>query len=311
VEREPLVEVVAWCRAAMRSGATRFELDVPDPDTSGGAWPGATDAEGVPRRTWRSWVDLGDELGCAVATPRPLPGGRVRIAYRRLGGEAPWHAAGATAAEARYAGDFLAVQKLEEPGFLVPLLDALERTRPPDGGRVLVLGCGRGDEIAALSALEPPPRALDVVGVDHAEAPLVAARIRFPRASFRLHDLADLPADMGRFDLVVAIAVLQSPSVDDRALLHRLVQTHLTPTGALLLGLPASRFRDGEIVWGARTRNYAERDLSLVVKDLAAYRRYLHQHGFRTHVGGRYDLLLSATRTPRDGRPSPSSTTSP
>ena len=95
--------------------------------------------------------------------------------------------------------------------------------------------------------------------------------------------------------------MLQSPAVDDRALLRRLVQAHLTPVGSLLLGLPNGRFRGREPVWGARTRNFREPDLSLVVRDLAVYRRYLHQHGFRTHVGGRYDLLLSAWHGPRQG----------
>jgi hypothetical protein len=130
---------------------------------------------------------------------------------------------------------------------------------------------------------------------------------RFPDARFLRADVDALPDDLGRYDQVIAIDVLQGPSVDDRAVLRRLVRSHLRPGGALLLGVPNSRFRGGDVTLGARTRNYAERDLSLVVKDLAAYRRYLHQHGFRTHIGGRYDLLLSATRrdAARAERPTP------
>ena len=63
-----------------------------------------------------------------------------------------------------------------------------------------------------------------------------------------------------------------------------------------MLGFPNSRFRDGEVVYGARVRNLREPDLSLLVKDLSFYRRYLHQHGFRTFLGGKYDLLLTAVR---------------
>ncbi|MDA0700138.1 MAG: class I SAM-dependent methyltransferase, partial [bacterium] len=164
---------------------------------------------------------------------------------------------------------------------------------------VLVLGCHRGDEIAALADLDDPPRDLEVVGVDHAPGPLAEAQARFPHGRFVLSDVARLPDDVGRFDLIVAVAVLQSPAVDDRALLRQLVQTRLTEGGGLLLGLPNGRFRGDDPVWGARTRNFAEPDLSLVVNDLAVYRRYLHQHGFRTHVGGRYDLLLTAWRGAR------------
>jgi SAM-dependent methyltransferase len=284
-------------RAAFAEGATAVELDVPDPDAV--ADDGVT-AAGSVALGWRDWFDLAELLGCRLEAPRPLGGGRAGLRLVPLPPEAGWHGAATTGAPAseRYADPegFGAVRKLRHPGFLLPLLETLERVRPPDGGRVLVLGCHRGDEIAALGLLDPPTVGLDVVGIDHAAAPLAEAAQRFPAARLLLRDVADLPPELGRFDLIVAIAVLQSPAVDDRALLRRLVQAHLTPTGSLLLGLPNGRFRGREPVWGARTRNYREPDLSLVVRDLAVYRRYLHQHGFRTHVGGRYDLLLTAWR---------------
>jgi SAM-dependent methyltransferase len=298
-------------RAAFAEGATAIDLDVPDPDAVD---TGGVTAAGPVAGRWRGWFDLAELLGCRLEAPRALGGGRAALRLVPLPPEADWHAAGtelaagaggaaAAAASERYAdpAGFGAVRKLDHPGFLLPLLEALGRVRPPDGGRVLVLGCHRGDEVAALGLLDRPPVGLEVVGIDHAEAPLVEAASRFPSARFLRRDVADLPNELGRFDLVVAIAVLQSPAVDDRALLRRLVQAHLTPAGSLLLGLPNGRFRGHEPVWGARTRNYREPDLSLVVRDLAAYRRYLHQHAFRTHVGGHYDLLLSAWRDARGG----------
>jgi hypothetical protein len=311
VGARPLVEVLAWLRTTLAAraaepGAVAAELVVPDPDGGLDRWPGSGRHDGTPQRGWRAWVDLAAGLGCVLGTPVPLGDGRVRVALRPLGPEAPWHAGGPGGgldARSRYAAldGFAAVRKLEDPGFLLPLLEALERVRPPDGGRVLVLGCHRGDEVAALAWLLPPPRELAVVGVDHAAEPLAEARARFPAATFHEADVGALPADLGRFDLVVAIAVLQSRGVDDRALVRRLVQEHLTADGALLLGVPASRFRAFDVVWGARTRNFRAPDLSLAVQDLATYRRYLHQHRFRTHVGGRYDLLLTAWRGARRG----------
>jgi SAM-dependent methyltransferase len=296
-----LAELARRLRAAFAEGATAIELDVPDPDAVDA---GGVTAAGPVAGRWRGWFDLAELLGCRLEAPRALGGGRAALRLVALPPEAEWHgaAAKATAGE-RYAdpAGFGAVRKLEHPGFLLPLLEALERVRPPDGGRVLLLGCHRGDEVAALGLLDRPPVGLEIVGVDHAEAPLAEAAGRFPSARFLRRDVADLPTELGHFDLIVAVAVLQSPAVDDRALLRRLVQAHLTGSGSLLLGLPNGRFRGHEPVWGARTRNYREPDLSLVVRDLAAYRRYLHQHGFRTHVGGRYDLLLSAWRDPRQG----------
>jgi hypothetical protein len=307
VGERPLVEVVRWAQgvlgvppsdgAAARSAEPALELLVPDPDAGRTCWPGERRPDGAPQRSWRAWVDLAAGLGCALGTPTPVGDGTVRVALWPLSDEAPWHGAPTAAAE-RYtaATGFDAVHKLEDPGFLLPLLEALERVRPPDGGRVLVLGGHRGDEVAALGLLEPAPSGLDVVGVDHAPGPLAEARARFPDARFVLGDVAALDPALGRFDLVVAVAVLQSRGVDDRALLRRVVQAHVGEAGALVLGVPASRFRAHDVVWGARTRNFREPDLSLAVQDLAVYRRYLHQHRFRTHVGGRYDLLLTAWR---------------
>ncbi len=294
-----LAEFARRVRGALAEGATAIDLEVVDPD-GGDAGPVAGG--------WRGWFDLAELLGCRLEAPRALGGGRAGLRLVPLAPEAAWHAAtrgdaacgpSDAAVTERYAdpAGFAAVRKLDHPGFLLPLLEALARVRPPDGGRVLVLGCHRGDEIEALGLLEKPPAGLQWVGIDHAEAPLAEAARRFPAARFLRRDVADLPSDLGPFELIVAVAVLQSPSIDDRALLRQLVQDHLAPRGALLLGLPNGRFRGRDPVWGARTRNYREPDLSLVVKDLAVYRRYLHQHGFRTHVGGRYDLLLTAWRS--------------
>lgn len=294
----PLIEVLRWARAALADGATVLELDVPDPGDAEGSWPGAPGPDGAPQRSWRAWLDFADLLGCRCHTPTRTPEGSLRLRFSRLGPEAPWHRG--ASGPGRYADEsgFGAVRKMEQPGFLLPLLAALERARPPDGGRALVLGCHRGDEIEALGWLDPPAHDLRVVGVDHAPGPLAQARERYPGATFLEADVGDLPADLGRFHLVLAVAVLQGTGVDDKGLLRRLVQHHLEPRAALVLGLPNSRFVGGEVLWGARTRNYREPDLSLLVRDLAAHRRYLQQHGFVTHIGGRYDLLLSAWRRP-------------
>jgi len=291
----PLVDVVRWARAALAQTGG-FELDVPDPDAAAPVSAGAERRDAATLRSWRAWVDLAEVLGCRCHTPERLGPTLVRVRFSSLESEAAWH--GGTGGAERYdpAGAFAVVRKLEHPGFLVPLLEALERVRPPDGGRVLVLGCHRGDEIEALGWLDPPPDALAVTGVDRVAGALAQARARFPGARFVEADVNDLPEGLGRFHLVVAIDVLQSPQVDDKALLRRLVQRHLEPEATLLLGLPNSRFHGDEVVWGTRTRNYRASDLSLVVRDLAAYRRYLQQHGFVTHVGGRYDLLLGAWR---------------
>ncbi|AKJ03993.1 Hypothetical protein AA314_05619 [Archangium gephyra] len=286
-------------------GVGRASIEVPDPDLGRGCYPGERvgPGGGLVYRPLRSWCDLAEGLSCRLLTPRAVDGTHVALTFERLGPEAPWHAGGAEAGahppQERYgtASAFARLRKLEDAGFLLPWLEALGRIRLPAGARVLDLGVNRGDELAAFSWLAEAPD-VSFVGVDHSASALAEARARFPeeRHAFVVADLNALPPGLGRFHLVVSVGTLQSPGVDDHALLRRLVQEHLEPQAALLLGFPNSRFQDGEVVYGARVRNLSEPDLSLLVKDLSFYRRYLHQHGFRTFLGGKYDLLLTAMR---------------
>ncbi|MBZ4422275.1 bifunctional 2-polyprenyl-6-hydroxyphenol methylase/3-demethylubiquinol 3-O-methyltransferase UbiG [Myxococcus sp. RHSTA-1-4] len=301
---EPLIDILRHLREELRAGGARIE--VPDPDLGRGCYPGerAGPGGGLVHRPLRSWCDLAEGLSCRLLTPRTVDATHVALTFERLGAEAPWHAGGEKTEEAhppqeRYGtgSAFARVRKLEDAGFLLPWLEALGRLKLPPGARVLDLGVNRGDELAAFAWLEGAPD-VTFVGVDHGASALAEARARFPDARHRfvLADLNALPADLGRFHLVVSVGTLQSPGVDDHALLRKLVQEHLEPQAAFVLGFPNSRFRDGEVVYGARVRNLREPDLSLLVKDLSFYRRYLHQHGFRTWLGGKYDLLLTAVR---------------
>jgi trans-aconitate methyltransferase len=164
---------------------------------------------------------------------------------------------------------------------------------------VLDLGVNDGDELALMIALAPALATATFVGVDHSASALAVARARFPADRVALH-AADLAAlgdlGLGRFDLVVSFGTLQSPSVDDRALLRRVVQDHLTPDGAVILGVPNCRYLDGELVHGARMKNFRQPELGLVVKDVAFYRKYLQQHDRQVFVTGRHTLLVTGVR---------------
>jgi len=299
--------VVAWltARLAMHEAVT---LTVQDPDTRPEAWPGERNEAGEPYRDWRVWLDLADGVAAHLATPRPDPDEphALRLTFRARGGEADLHDPSRPHGE-RYAASsaFAQLDKTDHPGFLLPLLDAVRFAAPQPPDRVLIVGCFDGDELAALTH---PPLAWSptrMVGVDRDARALQRAMERFPVATFLHADLAQLedrPLDVGRFDLILAIGVLNSPSLDGARTLAHLVRNHAHASGGVIVGLPASRLLDGAVVWGARTRNYRETDLSLVVRDLAGHRRYLHQHGYRTRITGRYDLLLTGRRdAPDDG----------
>lgn len=81
--------------------------------------------------------------------------------------------------------------------------------RPVPGERILDLGCGPGDILAALPAVE-------YVGVDASPAYVAAAERRFgDRGAFHCADIRDPDLELGhRFDAVISIGLLHH--LDDR-----------------------------------------------------------------------------------------------
>jgi ubiquinone/menaquinone biosynthesis C-methylase UbiE len=82
--------------------------------------------------------------------------------------------------------------------------------RPKPGSRILEVGCGLGDDAAALSKLVAPGGS--VIGIDGSQAMIDAARARHGKAeglSFEVADAAHLPFEAASFDAVRVDRVLQ------------------------------------------------------------------------------------------------------
>jgi ubiquinone/menaquinone biosynthesis C-methylase UbiE len=306
VHDRPLLEIVAHVKHRLAAGASMVRLEVLDPDHGRGRHAGErVTIAGVAHihRPLRVWVDLAERLGMRLLTPRTTTPPRIELRLERLDPAADWHTAAAPDPREKYGScsSFARISKLEDPDFILDFADAIERIGLDPAARVLELGVNRGDALTLLAALVPGLASRgELVGVDHSGSALAVARARFPGANARFiaADLADLDAlaalDLGRFDLILAIDTLQSSSIDDRALLRHLVQQRLTPRGAVLLGVANCRYLDGEVVHGARMKNFRQPELGTVIKDLAFYRKYLQQHARAVHVTGKHELLVTA-----------------
>lgn len=283
---EPLSTLLPAVRRALAE-AGEVTFSVPDPDLGVGLYAGELTAAGI-HRPWQTWTDLAELLGAHLLTPERVPGGRVRVRLRAHAHRADPDAQGYGA------GEWARVNKLEDPVFLFTLVEALRRVGPPTGGRVLALGVNGGRELDAL-ALAFPEREFAVLGVDLEPQALERARERHPAGDFRVLDVNTLPLpELGHFDLVLALSLLQSPGVKTDALLAAVVRHHLTPGGGLVLGFPNARYRDGALSYGARVRNFARPDLSLLMSDVTDARRRLQKYGFKVFVTGKYEVLVTA-----------------
>lgn len=272
-------------------------IRVVDPDLGRGRYAGeVVEHEGLAyvHRPFRTWVDLAERAGLRLLTPVRAEPPYVELGFERLDPAARLRPAHDDPTEKYGAkSEFSRISKLEDPNLVLDLADALERVGPR--ARVLDLGVNTGELLSLVTAAE-------IVGVDHSASALAVARARFPAARFVEGDLNALPAlGLGRFDLVISLGTLQSPGIDDRELVRRIVQDHLAPGGAVILGFPNARYVGGEVEHGTRMVNYTQPELGALIKDVAFYRKYLQQHGKRVFVTGKYELLVTAI-----GQPSPS-----
>lgn len=302
---ESLLEIVFAIEARLAAGESTIELRVLDPDLGRGRYPGER-IEHAGRvcvhRPFRVWVDLAERMSLRLLTPRAVGDGWIALRFEALDRSASWHLAESTATDTteKYGSTsgYARISKLEDPNLILDVADALDRIALPPAPRILAIGVNSGEELALLGGLRPGlGERASFVGIDHSRSALELARQRFPAANYcfieaDVNALAEL--DIGAFDLIVAMATLQSPAIDDRALLRHLVQARLTPSGALMLGIPNCRYVDGEVLHGARMRNYSQPDLSLVIKDVAFYKRYLQQHHRRVFVTGKGYVLVTA-----------------
>ena len=114
---------------------------------------------------------------------------------------------------------------------------------------------------------------------------------------FYSHDINDLDAlSLEPSDLIISIGTLQSPGINYKPFLQTLIQEHLNRDGAIILGFPNSRWIDGEMIYGAKMRNYKESDLSLVLSDIDYAKRYLQQKKFTVRISGKEYIFLTAVR---------------
>ena len=292
----PLSQIVPELEQRLRNADTLAFL-ILDPDLSRGVYAGERLLLGEKRylcRSWRSWNDLALELGCRLLTPERHDERRLLLRMEKLRHDRTFHF---EEQEEKYdpKSTFARIRKNEEPAFYIPYLRALKRLRVENRERILALGPNRGDE---LEPIVTSGFRGEILGIDLNEAALQEAQKRFPThlrtCVHNLNRLEELEHE--RFDLILSIGTFQSPGIELKPLVMHLVQERLSPDGAILLGWPNARWRDGELLYGARPRHYPFSELSLVIKDLFWIKKYLQQHKFRVVITGREYLFLEATR---------------
>ncbi len=251
-------------------------------------------------RGYKTWLDLAHILGCRMLTPQTIDDNFVLIRYEKLQNDASFHTT-QTPKEEKYGTEsiFGEIHKNEEAAFVYYYLQALNNTNISKRKRILNLGVNSGDEFETIISFLGDVSAHEFVGIDYCASAINAAKEKFAafeNMAFYEHDINDLASlNLGEFDLIISIGTLQSSNLEFNPLLMSIVQNQLSRDGAMILGFPNCRWIDGEMVYGARVKNYAFSEMGLLYKDAIFAKKYLQQKKFRVTLTGKDYVFLSAT----------------
>jgi 2-polyprenyl-3-methyl-5-hydroxy-6-metoxy-1,4-benzoquinol methylase len=301
---EPMIEVVNILKERLKQNLT-LSFMVLNPDLYGGNYAGqevVIDGKHYLYHSLRAWMDLATLLHCRMLTPSINTDETITLHFKKLETDS-FHKDNPTDKSEKYGtnSQFSAINKNEEPAFFSAYHHALQLADITSKTRILDLGINQGDEFSLIQEMLPKEvfQTIDFVGIDHSQSTIERAKKRFNASnmSFYSHDINALDdLALEPFDLIITIGTLQSPGINYKPFLQKLVQEYLTQDGAVILGFPNSRWIDGEMIYGAKMRNYRESDLSLVLTDIDYAKRYLQQKKFNVRISGKEYIFLTAWR---------------
>jgi len=190
---------------------------------------------------------------------------------------------------------------MEEPAFLYYYDQALTNVKLENKSRILNLGVNRGDEFEVIkNRLDRNIyKNIEFIGIDHSKTAIVYAKTQFKEnnVAFYTEDINHIDRlNLGKFDLLISIGTLQSPSINFKPFLMSLVQNYLTKNSAIILGFPNSRWIGGEMIYGAKAPNYVMSEMSLLFNDVIFCKKYLQQKKYRVTITGKQYIFLTATK---------------
>lgn len=164
---------------------------------------------------------------------------------------------------------------------------------------ILNLGVNKGDEFEAIKLLSKDFNSQNLLGIDYCSSAIEYAKEYFKEdenISFLQADIKKLSEqNLGKFDLIISIATLQSSNLEFNKIFMEIVQNYLKKDGAMILGFPNCRWVEDKMFYGARVKNYNFSEMSVLYKDVIFCKKYLQQKKFRVTITGKDYIFLTAT----------------
>ncbi|MDF1878684.1 methyltransferase domain-containing protein [Sulfurimonas sp. SAG-AH-194-C20] len=284
------------------------EFEVFNPDNVKSTYAGElinVDSSTYIYRGYKTWVDLAQQLKSRILTPKTMSENTILIRFEKLNSDDSFHQV-TQAKEEKYGSRsiFSKIHKNEESSFIYYYIQALKNVNINQRIKVLNLGVNSGDEFEAIMHYSSNFKNLELVGIDYCSSAIKLAKEKFKNEtniSFYTHDINQLNAlNIGEFDLIISIGTLQSSNLEFNKLLMSIVQNQLKKDGSMILGFPNCRWIDGEMIYGARVKNYPFSEMGLLYKDVMFSKKYLQQKKYRVTITGKDYIFICATSIRKD-----------
>jgi hypothetical protein len=254
-------------------------------------------------RGYKAWTDLAELLMCKMLTPKESSYPLITLHFQKLETQNSFHLETKSPKKEKYGVEshFFDINKMEEPAFLYYYDQALTNVNIEERTRILNLGINRGDEFEVIkNRLDTNKyQNMEFVGIDHSKTAIECASTLFTEDNvhFFTEDINHLDTlNLGKFDLLISIGTLQSPSINFKPFFMSLVQNYLEKNAAIILGFPNSRWVGGEMIYGAKAPNYVMSEMSLLYNDVIFCKKYLQQQKYRVTLTGKQYVFLTATK---------------
>jgi len=247
----------------------------------------------------KSWIDLAEILECKMSIPQKASYPLVKIKFTKLK-QSSFHNAKNSSEKYGVNSEFFKINKAQESAFIYYYLEALKEAKIEDSQRVLNLGVNRGDEFDIIKEYIGSSKfnKKEFVGIDFSKSAIEFAKKRFnSNCTFYCEDLNHIDSlNLGKFDTLISIGTLQSSTLNFKPYFMKLVQNYLNSSSSIILGFPNSRWIGGEVIYGAKIKNYSTMEMGLLINDIFFVKKYLQQKKFKVRIFGKYYIFLVALK---------------
>jgi len=280
-----------------------LEFEVLNPDTFTSTYSGTKiqiDNKYYIYRGYKAWLDLAHSLNARMLTPVVYSKNSIIMRFELLNNDDSFHKS-IVEKEEKYGKEsiFSHIYKNEESSFINAYIQALKNVNVDKRLRILNLGVNSGDEFEVIQKISENFDTLELLGIDYCSSAIEQAKKKFKKfknVKFIELDINKLNSlNLKKFDLIISIGTLQSSNLEFNMLLMSIVQNQLKSDGAIMLGFPNCRWIDGEMIYGAKVKNYTFSEMGLLYKDVIFSKKYLQQKKFRVTLTGKDYIFLTAT----------------